>query len=183
MHYLSLEEKIIQYLITECKASVYWDADKYYVNNPKQEAGRFIRESNLKIQTVKWVGNYFGEGKKTIEIIGVNGKTLLARQAAVILEDVLKANPQSEGETALVLPEESMLMPVLNSLSGNIQNLNITMGFSIKDHFFYSLFRLLKKLNDTKKKKGVRLLVFTEIVRELFNDVALIQGTNQSFLN
>jgi len=175
------EEKIIQYLITECKASVYWDADKYYVNNPKQEAGRFIRESNLKIQTVKWVGNYFGEGKKTIEIIGVNGKTLLARQAAVILEDVLKANPQSEGETALVLPEESMLMPVLNSLSGNIQNLNITMGFSIKDHFFYSLFRLLKKLNDTKKKKGVRLLVFTEIVRELFNDVALIQGTNQSF--
>lgn len=175
------EEKIMQHLISEGRATVYWDADNYYLNNPKQEAGKFIRESEFQLPEVKWSGNYFENGNKSIEIIGVNGKTLMARHAGVILENVLKSNQQSEGETAMVLPEESMLIPVLNSLPANIQNLNVTMGFSIKDHFFYSLFKSIKKINDTKKQRGEGLLVFTDSIRELFNDVALTQNTSPSF--
>lgn len=175
------EEKIIQHLLNENKASVYWDADNYYLNNPKQEAGRFIRDSELRLPEIKWVDNYFENTIKNIEIVGINGKTLMARQAGIIVENVLKSNQQREAETALVLPEESMLMPVLNYLPSNIQNLNVTMGFSIRDHFFYSLFKTLKKLNDTKKRKEERLLVYTEAVRELFNDVITLHSTTASF--
>lgn len=169
------EEKIIEYLLQSGKAFVYWDADSYYLNNPKLEAGRFIRESGLAADDIKWVGNYFENGNKTIEIVGVNGKTLMARHSGKILENLLKTSHDSESDIALVLPEESMLMPVLNSLPGNIQNLNVTMGYSIRDHFFYPMFKTVKKLNETKKVRGERLLVYTEAVRELLTNVLLTQ--------
>ncbi|MBA3901981.1 MAG: PD-(D/E)XK nuclease family protein, partial [Bacteroidetes bacterium] len=38
------EEKIIRTLLLEGKAEIFWDADDYYLNNPAQEAGKFLRK-------------------------------------------------------------------------------------------------------------------------------------------
>lgn len=43
--------------------------------------------------------------------------------------------------TAIVLPDEKLCVPLLNSLPDGLTNLNVTMGFSVRNAPVYSLFR------------------------------------------
>ena len=49
------EEGIIKELLKQNIAETYWDADEYYINNSKQEAGEFLRRNfrNLKTNELK----------------------------------------------------------------------------------------------------------------------------------
>jgi ATP-dependent helicase/nuclease subunit B len=143
------EEKIIRTLLMEEKAEIFWDADDYYLNNPSQEAGKFLRkyigkEASEKNKTlnsqgkdISWIGNYFKNSPKNIHVIGVPQKTAQAKAAGEILSTMPEgANLQ---DTALVLADEKLLIPVINALPENIDKANITMGYPLKNAPFAGL--------------------------------------------
>jgi ATP-dependent helicase/DNAse subunit B len=70
------------------------------------------------------------------------GAPLQVSQAKVLGEELKKLNPSELDKTAVILPEEGLLIPVLHSIPSNIRSLNVTMGFS------------LKNLQNNKKGKG-----------------------------
>ena len=81
----------------------------------------------------------------------------------------------------MVLPDESLLIPVLNSLPGEIESLNVTMGFPMKDTPLYNLIELLKNLQFNKKTgKSSAVFYHKDIIQVLlhpyikFNDPAYI---------
>ncbi len=147
------EEGIINELLKKNKAEIYWDADEYFINDSKQEAGEFLRKNfkNLKITSPKWIENNLSKEKKLIKIIGA---PLLAGQAKALgseLKKFLSDNNTSLENTAIVLPDENLLIPALNSLPAEIDSLNVTMGFPLKSSTLYNLFQILKKLQKNKK--------------------------------
>jgi CRISPR/Cas system-associated exonuclease Cas4 (RecB family) len=154
------EEGIVKELIKQEKAEIYWDSDEYYVNDPKQEAGKFLRQSfkNLKSVSPNWVGNYLSSGelkeRKNIKVIGA---TLQVGQAKALgdqlRELVLSDNVQLE-KTAVILPDETLLMPVLYSIPGEVHSMNVTMGFPVRDTPLYSLIELLRALQSNKRTNG-----------------------------
>jgi len=147
------EEKIIKSLIQSEKAEIYWDADSYYVDNKLQEAGLFIRKyrDQWNLKEFNWIDECFANGEKNITITGVPlhiGQAELEGQLLSQMDDGM-ANSEN---TALVLADESLLIPVLYAIPGNVKDINITMGYPLKDSPVHSLFTNLFTLHENSKK-------------------------------
>ena len=117
-------------------AQVYYDTDDYYLNQPENHAGVFIRR-NLK--------NNLGESLSTkhslaerplnIELCAAAHRVDQAQVVAGILAELTKEELK---KTVLVLADESLLIPVLDKLPKSIDQPNITMGIGISDSTFAS---------------------------------------------
>ena len=142
------EEWIAGYLYSAGRAGMLWDCDKYYMENHGQEAGNFLRDYAAKWKSEVEMSDGFKMPGKKIRILGTSGNVNQARLAAGILKDSV-ADPQ---RTALVLNDEAMLMPVLNSMPPNIDECNITMGFPVIQSPAGNFFTMVFKLQETIRK-------------------------------
>ncbi len=135
------EEEIINYLVKENKAEILWDADKYYVNNTMQEAGRFIRNYMGKLSNTefKWLEDRFATDAKEINVIGIAQKIGQVKYAGSILKELYLKNGNLDN-TAIVLNDESLLLPMLHSIPPELDEFNVTMGLSFKNTTLFSLF-------------------------------------------
>ena len=150
-----LEEKLIRELLQKGKAECFFQADEYYIKDLKQEAGKFLRKhmhwkefnKNRKFQ---WIENSFCE-EKNIKVYEVAGNVAQTKILPEILQEIPKEN---YSKTAVVLLDENLLLPSLDAVSF-VDNLNITMGFPIKNLGFSGavkkLFYLQKQLEKNDK--------------------------------
>ena len=150
-----LEEKLIRELLQKGKAECFFQADEYYIKDLKQEAGKFLRKhvhwkefnENRKFQ---WIENSFGK-EKNIKVYEVAGNVAQTKILPEILQEIPKEN---YSKTAVVLLDENLLLPSLDAVSF-VDNLNITMGFPIKNLGFSGavkkLFYLQKQLKKNDK--------------------------------
>ncbi|MEI6853036.1 MAG: PD-(D/E)XK nuclease family protein [Bacteroidota bacterium] len=138
------EEVILGYFAERKLSEMLWDADNYYVANRQQEAGTFIRKhlKGLEPEKVKWIGNELATEKKEINIIGVSGNIGQVKFTASEINRLLGENTPTEN-ISIVLNEESLLIPLLNSIPEGINAFNITMGFPLKLTPIYSLIELI----------------------------------------
>ncbi len=152
------EEKIIQYFIDEAKADIYWDTDTYYLDDPKQEAGTFLRKNKLIQPGFKWKQRDFEIGEKNIEMIGVPLQVGQAKVTGNLLKELITEKNIPADKTAVVLPDENLLFPVLYSLPQSIEAFNVTMGYPLSATPLFTLFEsliLLQKNTRIKKDKSV----------------------------
>jgi len=144
------EEKIIQHLMMSGQGRVYWDIDYVFLNDPYHDAGLFIRRFRKEWRqyaqdNFEWITNDFSE-PKNITIIGTPKTVGQAKIAGEIIEQIQESG-QSLDKTALVLGEESLLIPLLYSLPANVGSLNITMGYSSRNNPAQILVQKLFKLH------------------------------------
>ncbi len=108
-----------------------WDADHYYLDNPIHEAGIFLRKFiNRWGNGSKWVTQNLSRQTKTIKITAVPGDVNQVKLAANIL--AAGDNKSNYQDTAIVLADETLLMPTLESLPDELKHVNITMGYPLK---------------------------------------------------
>ncbi|MEI7663221.1 MAG: PD-(D/E)XK nuclease family protein [Bacteroidota bacterium] len=127
------EELIIGTLKNNGMATLLWDADHYYIDNRQQEAGDFLRESlrRLPVNDALWISDDFASSEKKIEIIGSPDPVGQVKYCGKLLQQ-LAADGHSDEKTAVVLLDEGLLIPLLNSIPGEVQSLNITAGLPLK---------------------------------------------------
>jgi len=143
------EKRIIGHLLDQGKAIIRWDADDYYMQDDLQEAGKFLREYNKsgKFGDMKWVSQDFSAGKKKIKVIGVPQQIGQAKVAGQILLSILSGpDALAASDTAVVLADENLLMPVINSLPSNCTEMNVTMGYPLRYTAVASLVQALINL-------------------------------------
>lgn len=138
------EEKLLKHLIDSGKAELYWDADDYYLSDPRQEAGRFLREFIEKntFGELNWIGNSLSTGEKSVSVIGVPGNVGQAKLAGELIQKLIEKKGTSDG-IALVLVDEGLLLPVLNSIPEGTGDFNVTMGFPLKQTPVFSLINII----------------------------------------
>jgi CRISPR/Cas system-associated exonuclease Cas4 (RecB family) len=149
------ERKLLQRLLDANKALIYWDADSYYIANPKMEAGHFIRRNieELRIKEPKWLGNSLQQlPGKNVKIIGATLAAGQAKTLGKLLAD--HANEFGDEDIVVVLPEEKLLQPVLHSIPPEVKEFNITMGYPFRYTQFFSLFSSLRLLHKNAKSEG-----------------------------
>jgi CRISPR/Cas system-associated exonuclease Cas4 (RecB family) len=154
------EEVIMSTLVADGVATAHWDVDAYYMHNNTQEAGKFFREykdhpSLGKTFPADIPSNFLKHIKGTsgnagvINLYGASQTVGQAKIAAQVLEQELLKGIVPE-ETVFVLPDEKMLMPVLHSISGPVEKLNVTMGFPLSATPLFNLVELLVELQVMK---------------------------------
>ena len=139
------EIEIINHLLEENQAEVYFDLDTYFVNNKLHDAGLFVRRLLEKWDKFKDRIQLFGEDTftraKSIDLVGV---TKVVGQA-MYLNDVLCKPELQTGKVAVVLADESLLPTVIATIPIN-EEVNITMGYPVITTKWYKAFDYLIRL-------------------------------------
>lgn len=140
-----VEESLVRNLLQWGKAQCFFQADQYYIQDERQEAGKFLRKHlNWKEfnenRNFKWVDAEFSQ-PKNIKVFEVSGNITQTKVLPEIFKDIQSENLS---DTAVVLLDENLLPASLDALN-SVENLNITMGFPLKNlafsnavkHIFY----------------------------------------------
>ncbi len=154
------EEKIITWFVQYQNAKVFWDDDQFYIKEEHREAGAFFRE--YRKQTI--LGKTFQETApsllgqpKEINVLGIPQRAGQPKLLSQQLEELIasKKNGQSTEieRTVIVLPDESLLLPVLYALPPTLQAINVTMGYPLVNTPYYSLIDFLFELHLRKRKE------------------------------
>lgn len=165
------ESGIISHLIRSSKAEIYFDADVYYSQNSVNEAGYFIRKDKyeLGLKDIKWEEDNIQNDDKSINIIGAPLKTGMVKAFTSELHEFLKKHPEQE-KTSIILPDENLLLPVLDSLPEEIGKFNVTMGFPFTKTVLYDLISSLKELHTNQiQQSGNAKYYFVDFFRVVGN--------------
>lgn len=150
----SAEEKVFDRLDEEYKAFFFFDYDEYYINDELQEAGHFGRINlDVKRRNTNWPFNNFNNIIKDVRSYSCNTSYEQALLTCTILQGLQDSYDHSD--TAIILPEESMLMPVLQHLPEEIADINITMGFGLSNSPYFDFFESFIILFLNRSKPGL----------------------------
>lgn len=169
------EERLITKLLDLGKAHIYWDVDNYFLNDPIHDAGLFVRQHQQKWAYLKQHGlkkfqNYYQQ-PKNIECIGTPKNVGQVKYVGELLTKIQEQG-LSLDKTAVVLSDESLLIPLLNSLPLSIGAVNITMGLPLKDvplaTTFENLFNLHINYGSSLYYKDVLNILEDGFLKHLF---------------
>lgn len=152
------ESYIIQEILAKTKADIFWDGDTYFVEDPIHDAGYFIRQHLntwpwLKGKALKGVENNY-LSQKNIKIIGAPKNVSQAKYVGNLLLQLKKEDTNILKNTAIVLGDETMLNPLLNSVPSELDTVNITMGYPLKSTPLASLFSQYLSIHIKKDSQG-----------------------------
>ena len=167
------EETIIQELVAEGKAEVFWDLDEHFYKDASHSASYFIRKYSkewtfLGQNFTSNFSNHFSKSKQ-IDIINVSKNLSQARAAVQLAVATYRAHP--DDSVVLVLGDEGILHTVLTAIASEEVPWNASMGYPLKElrgvKSILNLFELFK-LND----KGIYPLSTVSVLTE---DQALVR--------
>jgi len=133
------EEMIISELRKRLAVTLLWDADEYYIypkkhNLPWQEAGLYLNKlfKKFKINNPQWIENNLTENEKTISMVAAPKQISQVKYTGQLLEQ-WNSEPDSFSptDTAIVLADEKLLIPLLTSLPSESLSYNVTMGYPL----------------------------------------------------
>lgn len=149
------EAKVFKRLQEADLARFYFDTDAYYLKDPLQEAGLFLRKNIDRIGLVNALDSqkaFIKEKIRPVDIYKVQGHNVQAKILNDIVQDeyVQLAINKDYGDTAIVLADESLLLPTLQTIPSKLKdpvgnetglevNLNVTMGVSFVSSTLFGL--------------------------------------------
>jgi len=147
------EQHIIQFMLENDKAEVFWDLDEHFYQDSAHGASLFLRQYledwQFYQENPKPVFNNKYSEDKEIQLIGVPKNIGQAKYLGEIITDLTSEELEN---TAIVLGEEDLLLPVLSSLPDHINDLNVTMGFPIDNAPVSSLFENIFNIHISTSK-------------------------------
>ena len=167
------ESKVIQEIIAT-NGEIYWDIDKNYLNSEYNNASFFIKSylkewSFYKRNKIKIIGNEY-LNTKNINLIGTPKNVGQIKFVGSILNSM---NSSELNKTAIVLADERMLIPMINSIPSNVKDINVTMGYPLRNSNVYSFFNLLLKIHSKGHKTFYHRYIKSILSHELINPILI----------
>jgi len=155
------EKILMRTLAGKGLAKFYWDYDEFTVNeDSRHSAGFFLRE-NLKDfgndMPSDWnYKTFVSDPEVGVQrtIIDTSSDIAQVKLLPALLKEIEDAGGAEAHHTAIVLAEESLLIPLLSSIPESVEDVNITMGYPLKFSPVYSLLRHLISLQRNSRKEG-----------------------------
>ena len=176
------EKTLMKGLRKEGRARFYWDYDNSYLKAGQfNSAGYFLRD-NISVlgndMPRDWAYDTFlseEPGRAQRNIIETSSDVAQIKLIPELIRKIPGLTPENAHETAVVLSDENLLMPVLTSLPPEIPDVNITMGYPLRQTNIYSLVKQLLELQrNSRKSDGVTLFWHADVLRIMKN--SLIEG-------
>lgn len=176
------ESAIIQEFLANTSADIYWDIDKTFVEDREHDAGLFIREylnswSYFNKNNFKYLSEHYNTPKE-ISIVGVPKNIGQANYIGKILRSL-----QDIKNTAVIMGNEELLIPILNALPENVTKANITSGIPLQQTPVATFFKLIIELEEKRAgskwhHKDVIKILSHSINRQLLMQKAAINPSD-----
>jgi len=176
------EQQIIQELLETGHTEVFWDVDAYFYNDNQHSASTFVRSylkdwkyyQNNPLPSLS--ANY--ELNKNITIVEAQNNIAQVKYLGNLLASY---SEEKLNNTAIVLADETLLLPVLYSLPQNVTQANVTMGVTLGAFVATTFFELLLKVHLNASNnfyyKTVISILHHPLSRHLLNHPEIIVTT------
>ena len=145
-------------------AQFVWDYVSPEIQDSANKASVFMRK-NVEEFPQAFPIDPQGLPKPKITVISVPSSVGPAKLAGHILREAQSA---SDVETAFVLPDESLLLPLLNSIPEQHDNVNVTMGYPMRGSSVYTLLQALGQVQLRMRHRPDGWYFYHRTVREVF---------------
>ncbi|MDE6272849.1 MAG: PD-(D/E)XK nuclease family protein [Muribaculaceae bacterium] len=135
-----------------------WDATGPVLKDIDNSAGRFVAINRREFPSPEWTSKFLRQSEtrmlpEVLEEIAAPSKVMQVKIASQIISEMADDESISRGgdafreaKVALVVPDESLLLPLLYSLPTNVDKVNLTMGYPLKLTAVSSFLALLRNL-------------------------------------
>ncbi|MEG1405031.1 MAG: PD-(D/E)XK nuclease family protein [Alistipes sp.] len=159
------EKRLFKWLATNAQTDFYWDYDTYYNNDRAQEAGLFVRENVRMFPPRGPIAHEGMRQPKSLTAVAASSNAVQCKYVAKILQGLMlpdaDGTPRKLGkETAIVLTDENLLLPVLYALPQEVGQVNVTMGYPLRQSLAYTFVERLIELQKHSRRKGDRNLFY-----------------------
>ncbi len=165
---------------------VFLDLDSYFIENEQQEAGTIYR-SFWKKQLIPDITDQFAQKTIDIHAISTQGSIGIVKCAGSIIADMFNRNPTIDPTSiAIVFSDESLLLPMLNTIPEKVKECNVTMGLPMIITKLYSFLSILFEIynsmqtNDNEIKEADSLSI-RELLEHSYTE--LLYNNNEEALN
>ena len=158
------EKAVLKAMKKAGMAEFCWDFRSNEIRNPDNIASFFMKGNITEFPATFWTDPE-GLPDTEFEIISVPS----AAGQVKMTPEILSGCGGDLFRTALVLPDESLLMPLLNSLPREVEDVNITMGYPMMQSTVYSMMGSVAALQLNLRKKGDELYFYHKPVGDLFS--------------
>ncbi len=144
----------------------YWDWDDYYANDKRQEAGLFINKNRERYPSAAQISHDNFAREKSIDVVATSSSVLQCKYVARILQQIVDEGGVIDKNTAIVLTDESLLLPLLHALPKWVGRVNVTMGYPLRQSLAYSFVeRLIALQNHARSSSsGAETLYHVDVV-------------------
>lgn len=142
------EKTVLRKLRDASRAEFCWDYAGHMIKDLRNRSSLFMRENVIEFpQAAAWDED--GVSTPCINVMSVSSSVGQAKR----IPDILKTVPEGK-DCAIVLPDENLLVPVLNSIPPYVNDINVTMGLPMKSSLLYSMMEIVSsiQLHVTLKK-------------------------------
>ncbi len=166
------ERILLDYYKRNGQGDFYWDYDAPTMSCDKENRAGYFIDRNI----AQFPSRYdITEPIKTapeMTLIPVASGIGQTKQAGKILKQLVTENvinKENAIRTAIVLPDEELLIPMIYSIPEDIDNINITMGYSLKNSSIASLFDAISSLQRHIRLSNGRAMYYHIEVSAILN--------------
>lgn len=153
------EKRLFKFLASQTETNFYWDYDRYYTEDRRQEAGLFVRENLRIFPPCAELTHEAMKQDKQLTAVAASSEAVQCKYVAEILSDLVRRNggrPLGK-ETAIVLTDENMLMPLLYAIPSEVGQVNVTMGYPLRQTLACTFVERLLDLQRHRRSKGTEI--------------------------
>lgn len=146
------ETALMAFLQKNGQADFYWDNEAPETNDPQNLASRFISENRKRFPSLMELPASVDDGcphgrNGNINLIPIPSNIGQTTCIHNLLHNLHPAGqPADWTRTAVVLPDENLLMPMLHAIPAHIGQVNVTMGYPLKNTAVFALMEHLYEL-------------------------------------
>lgn len=159
------EKKVMRKMRDASLAEFCWDYSGDLIKDPQNKSSFFMSRNVTEFpQKHEWDGQ--GKEHPEIKIISVPSAVGQVKR----LPEILKRTGEDYSRCAVVLPDENLLMPLLNTIPEDIADINVTMGYPMRSSAFYSFMKCVSALQLHSREKNGSFSFYYRQVWDLFSN-------------
>ncbi|MBQ0087344.1 MAG: PD-(D/E)XK nuclease family protein [Bacteroidales bacterium] len=162
------EKKLMDTLRDEGIADFYWDFRGKMVTDPENRACFFVKENVERYPSEKRIEDWTNGQEQYFEVIAVPSAVGQTRIASSLLQELHSRGLMADStETAVVLPDESLLQPMLGAVPECIGNINVTMGYPLAAGNTAGFFSIVERLQNNVRVRGEKVAFYHKDVLDM----------------
>ncbi len=132
------EKMLLRKLRDAGRAEFCWDYSGKMISDPKNRSSFFMAENVVEFpQAAVW--DREGLNVPEINVVSVPSSTGQAKRLPDVLNGIGSRTVAGLTDCAIVLPDETLLSSVLNSIPDEVEDINVTMGLPMTGSILYSM--------------------------------------------
>ncbi len=146
------EQRLIQSFLTDTQNQIYWDVDSYFYKDSQHTASLFVRSyvntwPFFEGKSIALPPSAYTAPKKITTIAAQKNMT----QVQMVGHLLASFDSNKIANTAIVLADERLLIPLLYALPSSVETVNVTMGVELRQFPLYNFFERLIYVHSTPK--------------------------------